>query len=208
MKALIAILIVLFATVATAQPLVLSQTPADGVYVLTVQNGKATLQKAAMLDVGPPTPVPPTPVDPVVPPTDRAQQIREAAQGAVADPQRATTAANLSAVMDLIAGQVTAGSLKDYSTISAAVDWMWDQVTKGREAAWRPTKTVIGNHLAAMAQEGASPEEYAGYFAEAGEALGMVQAGEQVEPDGAIDIEMLMKLFEFFVKYILPFILG
>jgi hypothetical protein len=206
MKPLIAILILLVASVAMAQPLVLSQSPGDGVYVLTIKNGQATLEKAIVLRVDVPTP--PSPVDPVVPIPDRVKQIRDAAQGAVADPQRATTAANLSAVMDLIAGQVTAGSLKDYPTISAAVDWMWDQVTKGREAAWRPTKAIIGNHLAAMAQEGASPEEYAGYFAEAGEALGALQEGEQVEPDGAIDIEMLMKLFEFFIKYILPLIIG
>ena len=204
-RALLTILIALVATVATAQPLVLSQTPDDGVYVLTIANGQATLQRATVLQVGPVDPVDPD--DPVVPPSDRAKQIREAAQGAVADPQRATTAANLSAVMDLVAGQVTAGTLKDYPTISASVDWLWDQVTKGRESAWRPTKAIIGNHLAAMAQEGASPEEYAGYFAEAGEALGSLQEGEQVEPDGAIDIAMLMKLFEFFIKYILPLIL-
>ena len=186
---------------AVAQPIVLDVD--DGVYVLTVDGSSVTVQRARVPGV-----TPDDPDDPVIPiPSERAAQIRAAAQGAVADPQRATTAANLAAVMEMLEGQINAGTIRDYPAISASVDWLWDQVTKGREGAWRPTKTVIGNHLAAMAQEGASPEEYSGYFADAAEALGSLQEGEQVEPDGAIDIAMLMKLFEFFVKYILPLIL-
>jgi len=205
MRPLITILILLVASVATAQPLVLSDTPSDGVYVLKIQGGEATIQKAIVLIVdGPPTP---TPIDPVTPVTDRAKEIRNAAQGAVTDPQQATTAANLSAMMGMIEGQINAGTLRDYQAISASVDWLWDQLTKGSPAAWRPAKTVIGSHLAAMAQEGASPEEYSGYFADAADALSAVQYGHDLDEEMQIDIAMLMKLFEFFVKFILPLII-
>jgi hypothetical protein len=172
------------------------------VYVLKIQRGEATIQKAIVLIVdGPPTP---TPIDPV---TNRAKAIREAAQGAVTDPRQATTAANLSAMMGMIEGQINAGTLTNYQAISATVDWMWDQLTKGSPAAWRPAKTVIGSHLAAMAQEGASPEEYSGYFADAADALSAVQYGHDIDEEMQIDIAMLMKLFEFFVKFILPLII-
>jgi hypothetical protein len=70
MRPLIAtILIVLFASAAMAQPLVLSQTPTDGVYVLTVKGGQATLEQAIVLIVdgpptGPPIVQPPVTTDP------------------------------------------------------------------------------------------------------------------------------------------------
>jgi len=205
---LILLMLALLASVSFAQPIVIPTLPPDGTYVLTVTGGAVTgFEKANVLRIGPaPTPVDPDdPVDPV--PNAKMKAIIDAAQSAVADPQQATTAANLSAVMSLIATQIDARALTNYQAISASVDWLWDQVTKGRESAWRPTKTVIGNHLAAMAQEGASPEEYSGYFAEAANALSGIQYGDAVDESMQIDIAMLMKLFEFFIKFILPLII-
>jgi hypothetical protein len=68
---------------------------------------------------------------------------------------------------------------------------------------------LIGSHLAAMAQEGAQPEEYAGYFADAGDAISSAVpvTYEAAEDELNINIDTLMKLFEFFIKYILPMIL-
>ena len=62
MKTLIAILILLVAGVATAQPIVLDVT--DGVYVLTVDGATVTVQRARVPGLTPPTD------PPVKPPTD------------------------------------------------------------------------------------------------------------------------------------------
>lgn len=153
------------------------------------------------------------PVDPVVPPTPsgKAAAIKAAVEAVDTDPQKVTTTSNLAAMMGMLKSQIEAGTIKDYQTISASTNWLWDQLTAGRAAAWQPVKTLIGNHLAALAQEGAQPEEYAGYFADAEQALnGTLSAEEllQAEDDPlGIDIDRLMKLFEFFVTYILPLII-
>jgi hypothetical protein len=67
---------------------------------------------------------------------------------------------------------------------------------------------LIGQHLASLAQEGARPEEYSGYLADAEKALsGSLTADEKLSVDDdplAINMDTLMRLFEFFVKYILP----
>jgi hypothetical protein len=204
MRLLIAILIVLIASVATAQPLVLSQRPADGTYVLTVQGATVTLQKATMLQIGPaPIPVPIDPVDPTLSPD--AQAIKAAADGAVADPSRAETAGNLAEVMGMLKSQVDARTLKTYLQIAAAANWLMDSIIGKQTAAWKPVKDLVGQRLAALGQQGAQPEEYAGYFADAADGLAAsIPDSERME---RIDIDKLMKLFEFFIKYILPFIM-
>jgi hypothetical protein len=158
--------------------------------------------------ISPDGPVVPPPVDPVVPPSTKAGAIKAAAEAATADPQRATTASNLASVMGLVKSQVEAGTLKDYQSIAASVNWLWDQVTVGRAAAWSQTKTLVGNHLAELGQQGARPEEFSGYLADVEKALaGSLNDAEKLEAEDdplTINMEMLMKLFEFFVKYILP----
>jgi hypothetical protein len=206
----------LLASSAIGQVQTIIEIAAPGRYVATVgANGQlsvagpvATISPGGVV----PVPVPPNPpvVPPVVPPTPvtKADQIKAAAV-AVTDPQKATTAANLATLMGLIESQVKAGTIKDYPAISATVNWMWDQMTKGRESNWKPVKDLIGSHLAAMAQEGAQPEEYAGYFADAGDAISSAVpvTYEAAEDELNINIDTLMKLFEFFIKYILPMIL-
>jgi hypothetical protein len=210
MKSVVSILILLFASVATAQPLVLSQVPADGTYVLTVQSGTVTLQKATILQIGPaPTPVPigpVTPVDPALSPD--AQAIKAAAERAVADPSRAETAGNLAEVMGMLKSQVDARTLTTYPQIAAAANWLMDSIIGKQTAAWKPTKDLIGQRLAALGQQGAQPEEYSGFFADAVDGLeASVPDSDLLSRERRIDIEKLMKLFEFFIKYILPFIL-
>lgn len=183
----------------------------DGTYVLTVSGGQVTIVAARTVSpVGPVVP-PVVPVVPPVTPSTKAAAIKAAAEAAVADPQRATTASNLAAMIGMIRSQVDAGTLTSYQTISASVNWMWDQLTAGRTTAWKPTKDLIGQHLAQLAQEGARPEEYSGYFADAEKALaGSLTADEKLaaadDPLG-VNWENLMKLFEFFVKFILPLII-
>jgi hypothetical protein len=210
MRPLIAILILLVASVATAQPLVIGTGLNDGSYVLTVENGRVTQFERALLIV-PDGPVPPPIPDPDDPqPSNKAAQIK-AASGAVVDPTKGTTASNLAAMLDLVANQTQAGTLKDYRAISESVNWMWDQMTKGREQAWKPVKDLIGNHLMALAQEGATPEMYAGYFAEAADAINAsVPVTYDAEADDQLRINpaTLMMLFEMFMKYILPFIIN
>jgi acyl-CoA synthetase (AMP-forming)/AMP-acid ligase II len=116
---------------------------------------------------------------------------------------------NLAAMMGMIRSQVDAGTLTSYQTISASVNWMWDQLTAGRVAAWKPTKDLIGQRLAALGQQGAQPEEYSGFFADAADGFeaSIPLSDDLADRPQRINIETLMKLFEFFIKYILPFII-
>jgi hypothetical protein len=200
---------ILLANSALAQTPIVLQGVQDGSYVLTVKGGQVTITPAIVVTPGGPViPVPPVP--PVVPPTPstKSDQIKAAAV-AVSDPQKATTATNLASLMGMIESQINAGTIKDYQTISATVNWMWDQITAGRVSNWKPVKDLIGNHLMAMAQEGATPEEYSGYFADAADAISAaVPVSYEADEDKLnINIAMLMQLFEFFIKYILPMII-
>ena len=192
---------------------VLAASPAFAQKVYNLPSGQYLITgevRAVGPVISPDGPVVPPVTPPVVPPVTptKAAAIKAAAEAAVADPQRATTASNLASVMGLVKSQVEAGSLKDYQAIAASVNWLWDQVTTGRAAAWSPTKALVGQHLAELAQQGARPEEYAGYLADAERALaGSLNAEEKLEAADdplAINMDTLMKLFEFFVKYILP----
>ena len=207
MKRLALLLCLLLCGTATAQPLVLPQMPTDGTYVLTVKNGVATsLEKATVLQVGPVVPVDPVdPVDPDLSPD--AQAIKAAAEGAVADPSRSETAANLAEVMGMLKSQVDGGTLKTYQQISAAANWLMDSIIGKQTGAWKPVKDLVGQKLAALGQEGAMPEEYSGYFADAADGLEASIVDDEMLGRQRINIEQLMKLFEFFIKYILPFIL-
>jgi hypothetical protein len=201
-------MLALLASVSFAQPLVLSQRPADGTYVLTVQGGTVTLQKATVLQIGPVVPPvdPVTPVDPDLSPD--AQAIKAAAERAVADPSRAETAGNLAEVMGMLKSQVDARTLTTYPQIAAAANWLMDSIIGRQTAAWKPTKDLIGQRLAALGQQGAQPEEYSGFFADAVDGLeASVPDSDLLSRERRIDIEKLMKLFEFFIKYILPFLI-
>lgn len=155
----------------------------------------------------PPVPFPPpTPTPIPVVPSD-AKALKAAAESATADPARTATAANLAAVATLLKQQVEKGSLKDYATISEAYVYLSDQmIPRTGKAAWARFQTLVGNHLAAFAQEGAQPAVYSTYFGVVADALdASVPQAEKIQ---SIDIDTLMKLLEFFVRYILPFILS
>ena len=151
-----------------------------------------------------------TPDSPVVPdipdvPTNRLKELKTAAEAATADPARVATAANLAAVAALMQNQISAGSLKEYQTIAAAYDYLSSQMIGKQSAPWEPFQTLVGNHLARLAQEGAQPEEYAGFFDDVGKALEQsVAEGEQVM---AIDMAVIMKLLMWFMENILPLII-
>ena len=214
MRTLLVLLILAGAAEAQQKAVVTIAQP--GAYLITTDAaGGISIERVTAITVGggpvvlPSVPPIVPPVPPVPPtPATKADQIKAAAV-AVSDPQKAMTATNLATLMGLLESQVKAGTIKDYPAISATVNWMWDQMTKGRESNWKPVKDLIGNHLAAMAQEGAQPEEYAGYFADAGDAISSAVpvTYEATEDPLHIDIAFLMHLFEFFVKYILPMIL-
>lgn len=189
-----------------------SATEPQQIVVWKLDSGYYVVVGSQVVPFQPGVPVVPPVNPPVNPPTpSKAAAIKAAAEAAGADPQRATTATNLASAMGLIRSQVDAGTLRDYRSISASVNWLWDQLTTGKAAAWQPCKTLIGQHLAALAQEGARPEEYSGYFAEIERALaGSLSTSQQLEANDdplKIDIDKLMRLFEFFVKYILPLII-
>ncbi len=120
-----AILIVaLVAVSALAQPLVISPLP-DGVYVLTIENGQATLTKATLLGLGDtPTPDPkPEPEDPddTDPPADLTAltAASQAAYEAIPDsPLKAIHALVVSSVYSAAADQLRDGRATPASVVS------------------------------------------------------------------------------------------
>lgn len=177
---------------------------AEPLRVYQLESGYYSVQGTAIVRVQivyPDSPVPPTPV---VPDDDRVATLRAAAEAAAADPARAATAANLGAVAGLIVSQIQAGNLKEYQAIAAAYDYLANQMIGKQSRAWNPFQAAVGNHLAAMAQQGAQPEEYAGFFDDVGRALEeSVADGERVM---AIDMGVILKLFLWFMENIWPLI--
>jgi hypothetical protein len=208
-KTLVAFLAILMvAQVAVAQKAVVTVNQ-PGTYLVSVVNGQIAVEPIPVVVIGP-SPV--VPVDPIVPvdPTlsPDAQAIKAAASAATADPTRAETAGNLAEVMKMVKAQVDSRTIKTYPQIAAATNWLMDSIIGKQTVAWKPTKDLIGQRLAALGQQGAQPEEYAGFFADAAEGFeASVPLRDDGEPLERIDIDKLMKLFEFFIKYILPFIL-
>jgi len=208
MKSLLTALAWLVAATAAAQTTFVLNDVSDGVYVLRVVNGQATL--TAAVDVGGVAPVPPLPPGPNPPApgpvlSARAQAIKVAATATAADSKRVETAANLEAATTQLK-EWTGDTLKGYAHISRAAQFMWDQVTKRSDdqQAWAPTRKLVFDELAKMGQEGADDAAYAAYFDEVAKGLkASVGPGEAQAANG----EFLKWLFEFFIKYILPLIL-
>jgi hypothetical protein len=156
---------------------------------------------------------PPTQPPPQPPPTNGtdlsaiAAQLRAAAEAATADPTRAKTAQDLAALAGFISGQIRSGALTNYQGIAMTVDKMFDLVTT--HTAWSPTKSLIGKHLVALAQQGATAETYAAYFddVQAGLLASVPQAMQEARPE-RVNIELLLKFFKFFIEFILPLILA
>jgi len=200
----LAVLVIATPAAPTQTPLVMRDVP-DGVYVLTVAGGQATVTPATDVPIGPRPPQPPAPPQPPDPDqlTERAKAVRDAARE-VSDPNRPETAANLSGAIAKVTEECGT-MVKGYEQISAAVDWMWKKATKRQAAAWDPVKTIVGDELAKLAQDGAPDAAYAKY-------LGEVSAGL----DCSVPPELMMApnwkaifewFWEFFKTYILPNIL-
>jgi len=225
MKPILCILTLLIAVPCAAQSKAVVVTGLQpGTYIMQVDaSGAVSVSPIQVVTVGGGPVVPPVvPVDPVTPVdpdlSPDAAAIKAAAQAATADPTRAETAGNLAEVMKMVKAQVDSRTLTTYSQIAAATNWLMDSIIGKQTTAWKPTKDLIGQRLAALGQQGAQPEEYSGFFADAADGfeasiplqdddeLQAIEDGLLQEPQ-KIDIATLMKLFEFFMKYILPFII-
>jgi hypothetical protein len=169
------------------------------------------LQSQAVKLTGVKPPVQPPTQPPTTPPgTDLsaiAAQLKAAAEAATSDPSRAKTAQDLAALAGFISGQIRSGALTNYQGIAMTVDKMFDLVTT--HTAWSPTKSLIGKHLVALAQQGATAETYAAYFddVQAGLLASVPQAMQEARPD-RVNMELLMMFFKFFIEYILPLLLA
>jgi hypothetical protein len=136
-----------------------------------------------------------------------AAQLKAAAEAATSDPSRAKTAQDLAALAGFISGQIRSGALTNYQGIAMTVDKMFDLVTT--HTAWSPTKSLIGKHLVALAQQGATAETYAEYFDDVQQGLlaSVPQAMQEARPE-RVNIELLIMFFKFFIEFILPLILA
>ena len=216
MKPILCILTLLIAVPCAAQNKAVVTISQPGAYLISTDAaGNISIERLAIIFVGGGPVVPPVvPVDPVTPVdpdlSPDAAAIKAAAQAATADPTRAETAGNLAEVMKMVKAQVDSRTLTTYSQIAAATNWLMDSIIGKQTVAWKPTKDLIGQRLAALGQEGAQPEEYSGFFADAADGFeASIPLQDDLDGDRRerINIETLMKLFEFFIKYILPFII-
>ena len=121
---------------------------ADGVYVLTVQGGMATLTKAIMVttDVSPPPPQPPPPG-----PTPTLQSEATRLGNQVVDPTRGTSAKAIGALYSEIAKLAADGQVGSVDQLKRSTDFLYSSVIRaaGKEAAWRPWKVGIDKAVAA-----------------------------------------------------------
>lgn len=187
-----------------SEPVKLIRLPSTpGVYLVTVTADAVTIESATVIT---PT-TPPTPPQPPQPPqpdtlTTRAKAIKTAADKATTDPNRAKTAANLGAAMD----QVSKGcgqTFKTYDQIGQAAVWMFDKVVDAQPNAWKPTRKLIVDEMAKMAQDGATDAQFGAYL---GEVASGCNASVPANAPKEINIDFIMKLLDFFIKYILPLI--
>lgn len=172
----------------------------DGSYVLVKAGSGVSVRPLTLLRPGT-IPVPPGPTPPSVL-TPRSLAIRDAALKATADPNRTKTAVNLATASSELAKRV-GKDLSGYQVISMAELYLFDQLTAGPTiAAWRPTRDLIVADLAKLAQEGASDAQFAGY-------LGEVSAGLAASAPNSreIDMELILKILQIFIQYILPLII-
>lgn len=201
MRSLLVMATVLVATIASA-------AEPQQIIVWKLDAGYYVVSGSQIVAFPPGSPVVPPIVPPVVPPiNEQAKALLKAAVEAQADPSRAATAANLEAVATLLQQQIEKGTLKDYTSISEAYAYLSEQmVPRTGKAAWAPFQALVGDHLAALAQDGVKPAAYAAYFGVVADALdASVPQAEKIQ---SIDMDTLMKLLEFFMKYILPLIIS
>ena len=121
---------------------------ADGVYVLTVKSGAATVTKAIMVttDVSPPPPQPPPPG-----PTPTLQSEATRLGNLVVDPTRATSAKAIGALYSEISKLAADGQVGSVDQLKRSTDFLYSSVIRaaGKETAWKPWKTGIDKAVAA-----------------------------------------------------------
>ena len=145
----VALILCLVVSPALAQPLVIPEIPPDGVYVLTIINGQATLQSATLLTVDgqPPTPpVPDPPEDPDTDPTGMAllTQASRQAYDAIPDSEaKQAVAVVVSTVYRGVAEELRSGDLNVPAADNAMNDIRqglpdeWDGWRDATADAWR-----------------------------------------------------------------------
>ena len=197
---LIGIVWLVLAAVASAQTvLVIDQA---GTYIL--QDGKL-IGPVAVIRPGD-SPVPPQPPGPNPPPTpglsERATAIKTAAMAATADSDRAGTVANLVEAHQQLQPLI-GDKINGYEQVAWTAKLLWNKAEGSNSQAWAPTRKIVFDELAKLAQEGADDVAYAAYFGEIVAGLtASVPEGMRQEAGGEFLKWLLM-----FIKEILPILL-
>lgn len=111
-------------------------------------------------------PVPPPNPDPSPVLTQRSAAIRDAALRATSDPNRADTAAKLSALYAELARRIRAGELKGAEQIAYVARGSVDIIIGNAVSAWQPFRDTLTSLFTAVWQEGRADSEYAKLFDE------------------------------------------
>lgn len=176
-----------------------------GSYVLTVAaDGSFQVEATPVVTPGG-TPVPPPlpPPDPNLRPDAKAVA---AAAAKVKDPDLYVTAANLAAGTAKIQDLLDQNTITGYVQTSKALAVMWDGlIPRKQRDAWEPVRTIVMDRLAALAQQGAADDVFSAYLADVDAGLTSIIPADAPRQ---LDWDKIMQLLEFFVKYILPLIIG
>lgn len=197
------LMVVVLATAATAQQVVPVGIQAeDGMYVLTIQNGKVTsLTPLPILRPdGPAPPVPPTPTPDDL--TERAKAVMEAALD-VESPDRAKTAQAMAELYRQIAGKISDGDIPSQEAAAFAIQFGTNRLLSGQQRqAWQPVRDVITEQWTDVLQRGGSLGDYATLLGEVAEGLDASAPG-----DPQIDIQMIIMIIEMILEILkmLPF---
>lgn len=152
---LIALILILFASPAFAQLLIVGSNPTTYHLVHRDKSGNVTLTKVTQViqldgTGGPGDPLPP--IDPTPPTSDPLRSVVQKLTQAVNDP---TTARAMAAVYDLVADQLENGGLKEdkaFAAVKAATDLVMTQ--QQAEKKWEEWRRLVGNEIIKLQQDG------------------------------------------------------
>jgi hypothetical protein len=133
-------------SVAHGQVTVVTPPLQDGVYVLRVANGQATLTNAVVPNIGPVV-TPPIVTPPVNPPQTDLKQVASSAIAAVPTyADKDTNIKQLAFALNMVTGSI-ANSPKPQAEGIALIKGLFDSIAKGNATQWAGFWTAVTPHL-------------------------------------------------------------
>lgn len=162
-------------------------------------DGQPVVSTVILGSVTPPGPDPvPDPPSPVL--TQRSIAVRDAANKATADANRADTATKLATLYGEVARKVRAGEIKGADSIAFVAKTGADMLISGNTATWQPFREVLSNQFAALLQEGGKDADYAKLLDEVSAGL---MSSVPRDKFAALDLKQMLELIRMIIDMIL-----